>query len=219
MSQLPFRQVARFEQPATAYLKRRQQGESSLSEFSRGLGFRLVAAVSCLALYGEPKIDEPLLRAWERCRQSNTWQACRAQHGGFDNRGGEDGTPFERWGMRLIVGYFMKHFLPDLPGADKIEKFSRIFKKSPPWLLWFTHADVAARALGIGLPDLSKISRFARGEPLLTCLPRGPFELHPRPDGVDDEFMPGNEESFEDKIKYMTPRARKRMRRIYETLR
>ena len=59
---------------------------------------------------------------------------------------------------------------------------------------------------------------FARGEPRLNYLPPGPFELHPLPDGVCDRFTARRKDKFEDKAKDMTPRERKRMRRVYDAL-
>ena len=218
MSQLLFRRVARFEQRANAHLKRRQQYETDRSERIRGFAFRVVGSLSCLILYGRPKIDESLFKAWERCCESAAWQACREKHGGFDEYGREDGTPFEHLGAIYIAKYFRRYFLPDLPGAHEVEKLSRIFKGAPPWLLWFTHGDVHARILGVELPDLSAVTRFARGEPRLNYLTPGPFELHPLPDGVYDRFTPRRKDKFEDKAKDMTPRERKRMRRVYDAL-
>lgn len=95
----------------------------------------------------------------------------------------------------------------------------RFFKEAPPWLLWFTHADVAAYIAGVELPDLSEVSRFARGEWLCEHLPPGPFQLQRLPDGVDQRFIPPTADTFQDNLKNKTPRERKRIRRIYETLR
>jgi len=161
MSQLPFRRVARLEQLANAYLKRPER-ESAREKSLRNLASQIVANLSCIILFGEPKLDEPLTKAWERCLVSAAWQACREKHGDF-NDGRDDGTPFNSVGLFYIAHYFRKYFLPDLPGADEIEKYSMIFKEAPPWLLWFTYGDREARILGIELPDLSEISRFARG--------------------------------------------------------
>ena len=95
----------------------------------------------------------------------------------------------ERRTLRHLIGracasiakYFREFFLPDLPGADEIGKYSLIFKEAPPWLLWFTNADVEAYILGIELPGLSEVSCFARGKWLVEHLPPGPFELRPLP--------------------------------------
>jgi hypothetical protein len=117
-----------------------------------------------------------------------------------------------------IMQYFRKNFMPELPGADEKEKLDAIFETAPPWLLWFTHGDVHAHFLGLKLPDLSSVSRFARGKFVPHALPHGPFECHPLPDGVYDEFavsMRKMRKEAEDKLMDMTPRERKRTLRIH----
>jgi len=218
MREFPLRRVARLEQLVKAHLKRKEEErENSLPEFFRQEARDILANLACLILYGEPKIDEPLRNAWERCCESAAWQACREKHGDFDAHGDEYGTPFHEIGVYCIAGYFREYLLIDLPGADEIGKYNAIFKEAPPWLLWFTHADVAAYIAGVELPDLSEVSCFARGEWLFKHLPPGPFQLQRLPDGVDQRFIPPTADTFEDNLKNMTPRERRRIRRIYET--
>ena len=50
---------------------------------------------------------------------------------------------------------FAKSLLPDFPGADETEKLNLVFASAPLWFLWFTHADVIGRVLGLKLVDLS----------------------------------------------------------------
>jgi hypothetical protein len=131
-----------------------------------------------------------LLNAWEWCRESAAWQACREKHGGFDDYGRENGTPFISWSAKFIAEYFRKYFLPQLPGANEAEKFNAILKTAPPWLLWFTYGDMNARVLGLKLPDISSMYRFAREEFRgRSELPVGPFELHLLPEGVNDRML------------------------------
>ena len=62
--------------------------------------------------------------------------------------------------------------------------------KAPLWLLWFTHAELPIVRLGLKLPDLSSMSRFAR--PKLVGhhhLPDGAFERRRLPVGVEDELL------------------------------
>jgi hypothetical protein len=139
MSQIRFRQVARLEKLAQPYLKRRQQSTAEAKALALKDAFIKVA--NLLILYGEPKIDEPLLNAWERCGESAAWRACQKKHGGFDEYGRETGTPFE-WTAERIAGYFRKYFMPELPGADETEKLDAIMERAPPWLLWFEVARI-----------------------------------------------------------------------------
>jgi hypothetical protein len=215
MNQTRSRQVARLEKVAHAYLKRRQQSAAESDALVLKHAFIKVANLSLLILYGKPKIDEPLLNAWERCRESAAWRACRKKDVGFDEYGRENGTPFD-WSAERIAEYFRKYFMPELPGADETEKLDAIFERAPPWLLWFTYGDVCARILGLELPDLSRVSRFARNKMTFFELPPGPFECRPWPDGVNDVFEVARLKKPEDKLMDLTPRGRKRMRRIYE---
>jgi hypothetical protein len=213
------RRVTRLENLARAYLKRRQESDSKTLEFILKNAFIRVANLSALILYGEPKMDEPLSLAWKRCLQSHEWGSRREKHGGWDEYGRDDcGDPFVDYGAMRIAEYFRNYFIPDLPGEDEIEKFSKIFEMAPPWLLWFTYGDISARTLGIKLPDLSGVNRFVRGEYTLCELPEGPFECHLLPDGISDQFaVSSHRKRLEDELKDMTPRERKRTIRIYET--
>jgi hypothetical protein len=211
MSQIRLRQVARLEKLARPYLERRTQYEARQREQICRHSFVTLANLSILILYGEPKIEEPLLAAWKRCLLSTEWQSRREKYGGFDEYGREElGTPFDLLGAPRIAEYFRKYFLPDFPGAEEIEKLNPVFEKAPPWLLWFTHGDVHARILGIKLPDLSGVNRFARGEMAFSELPRGPFECQPLPDGVYDRFEHKRHKDALENLVNMTPRERKR---------
>jgi hypothetical protein len=135
----------------------------------------------------------------------------------------ECGDPFVDHAAGRIADYFSKYFLPDLPGDDELEKFSLIFKKASPWLLWFTYADVDARILGIKLPDLSAVKRFIRDTHnfgMTPSVPPGPFECRLRADGIEDQVAIWTKKVIKKKLKEetngVTPRERKRIARIRE---
>ena len=128
----------------------------------RDYAFIHTANLSALILYGDPKIDEPLSVAWRRCLESAEWQKRREKFGGWDEYGRDTRDPFESFMQRKLQNTSAEYFLPDLAGRDELGKFRLIFKKAPPWLLWFTYGDVNARILGIKLPDLSAVNRYIR---------------------------------------------------------
>jgi hypothetical protein len=206
------RRLTRLESLARVYLHKRQNTYVPFAKTVRKEFFAYVANLSALILYGNPQIDEPLDFAWRRCLESSEWQARREKYGGWDEYGRERGSPFNSDDAGRIADYFRKYFLPDLPGADEIEKLSAIFRNAPPWLVWFTHGDVKAGYLGIELPDLSGVNGFMRGRMSLFGFPAGPFECHPVPDGIKDEVAVHEKEA-----RRGTPRKRKRTIRIYET--
>jgi hypothetical protein len=228
MTRARFRQTARLERLAEAYLRPKEETGSRSEEMVRDYAFIHTANLSALILYGDPKIDEPLSFAWRRCLESAEWQKRREKFGGWDEYRRDTRDPFESFSATQIANYFRKYFLPDLPGGDETEKFSLIFKKAPPWLLWFTYGDVNARILGIKLPDLSAVNRYIRDPQNFgnKNLPPGPFECRLRADGSEDEVVIWTKyflmrKKQKNEAKDVTPRERKRLRRIrekYETV-
>ena len=222
MTRARFRQTARLERLAEAYLRPREEPDSGVEEYVRKCAFIRTANLSALILYGDPKIDEPLSFAWSRCLESAEWQKRLEKYGGWDEYRRDHGDPFDSsLNATQIAKYFRQHFLPDLPGADEVEKFSLIFKKAPPWLLWFTYGDVNARVLGIKLPDLSTVQRFVRDlrNFEIDQLPTGPFECCLRADGSEDQvaiWIKMIKRKHKNEANGMTPRERKRRRRILE---
>lgn len=217
MTRARFRQTARLERLAEAYLRPKEQADSRIEEMVRDHAFRHTANLSALILYGGPKIDEPLSIAWRRCWESAEWP----QPEKFDDVYGERDSPFG-FGAARVANLFRKNLLPGLAGGDEAEKFGLIFRKAPPWLLWFTYGDLNAEILGIKVPDLSTVHRFVRDPRnfMNDYLPPGPFECRLRAHGREDELtiikdwmIRKNRENEADGV---TPRERKRMRTIRE---
>jgi hypothetical protein len=162
MRRTQFRQVARLEQLLRPYLKRtggRRQSRAEFEAFTAREAFIQVANLSFIILFGKPKIDENLICAWARCRESSAWQAHLEIHGNFPSskigRPIDEYAPFNGNGA-YTAEYFRECFLPDLPGPDEAAKLNAILERAPSWLLWFCYADVSAHVLGLKLPDLSK---------------------------------------------------------------
>lgn len=217
MNHRRYKAVTRLEEKLSSYISRQRQAQHGTIEFIQKEASAVLLNLAAICLYGEPKIEEPLTAAWERCRQSAAWQEGREKYGGFDEYGREGFTPFDDLGTEQISEYFHRYFLPDLPGRDETGKLTIIFKSAPPWLLWFTHADVRAIFLGISIPDLTEIRRFRRENITLYNLPTGPFKCDPWPNGVSDQFTAKKSQNVDDLFEDMTPRQRNRTRRIYET--
>jgi hypothetical protein len=197
---------------AKRVLERRATRRAPLESVIKEARARL-AIVSILTLYGAPKIDESLRNAWQRCLQSAPWRACREEHGGFDEYGGERGDIFIAFSGARIGEYFRKYLLPSFPGADETEKLGGILQKTPDWLVWFSHTDLSAAILGLDVPNLSRVKRFARKHTTAWCLPEGPFELKPLAPGECDQFYVRRSMTLADKLKGMTPRQQKRLLR------
>jgi hypothetical protein len=141
--------------------------------------FLIIASVCLIALYGTPRIDEPLAEAWTR-----SLKTLLQEFPGFAENG--RATPFNFQEAAVIAGDFRKYVLPRLPGADENKKIYRVLAKAPQWLLWHTNVDRSCAACGIKVPDVSSMQRFARDLWFLGILPPGPFELRvpPRADAT-----------------------------------
>jgi hypothetical protein len=191
MSRTRARQVARLEKLALPYIERKRREQEARAEArasEREKQFALVANLAVLILYGHPQVGEPLTFAWRRCVESKAWQACREKHPPVNAHGKE--SPFDEGGAESIAQYFRAYILPDLPGADETAKLNAILAKAPPWLLWFTHAELPILSLGLKLLDLSSMCRFERPEAFPDDpLPYGAFEGRRLPEGAEDHDL------------------------------
>jgi len=179
------RQIARLENKLKPDIERMQKLESR-QKFIAFLAAAYAATVAFIVRYGAPQIEEPLSQACKRVENSETWHKCC------------DMFPIT---LRRVDYRFGKIFFETLPirhglirffpGRDERDKLNRIFEIAPPWLIWFTGADDAARMLGVRVPDLSAVRCFQRppinadGYPEQRyVLPEGKFEQLAWPDGV-----------------------------------
>jgi hypothetical protein len=97
-------------------------------------------AVAAIVLYGEPKIDEPLVRAWERTL---------AYHKIDAEEDAEGALPELRAANRMYPA------IVDALHAPESARFTEIFRTAPVWLLQFTRIWLDAPVLGFDLPDIS----------------------------------------------------------------
>jgi hypothetical protein len=191
----------RLQKLAEPYIARKRSEEEARAKAfasEREDYFITVANIAILTLDGDPKVGEPLRRAWERCLQSDTWQAWRGQQPVAE--GNDQASPFLKEGSRSVAQYFREYILPGLPGPDETAKLNAVLAKTPPWLLWFARAELPILFLGLKLPDLSSMAGFERGEISTwyqlpnghlqqSGLPDGAFEWCRLPEGVEDKRL------------------------------
>ena len=92
---------------------------------------RHTTAVAAIVLSGQPRVDEPLNRAWARA----------LQHYGIDNNDQVAAS---------------QRLLPIIKKDRKgLARFTEIFRTAPVWLLQFTGMALDARVLKFGLPEIS----------------------------------------------------------------
>lgn len=96
------------------------------------------AAVAAIVLHGEPKIDEPLERAWLRALE---------RYGIHVSDPTSTNSP-ANVGPQLLAK-LLKF------GSDESDRFSDIFRDAPAWLLSFTSVRFDAKLLNFELPDVS----------------------------------------------------------------
>jgi hypothetical protein len=101
------------------------------------LALRHATAVAAIVLSGQPRVDEPLNRAWARALQQY----------GIDINSGQEAAAQRLY--PIIVG-----------GEKESERFSEIFRTAPVWLLQFTGMVIDSRFLPLQLPDLSPATRW-----------------------------------------------------------
>lgn len=75
MNQTRFRQIALLEKLAQPYIQRKQQIEKEWQWTRQGAAAN-AAVLAFVIRYGDPKIGEPLSRAWERFINSHVWAEC-----------------------------------------------------------------------------------------------------------------------------------------------
>jgi hypothetical protein len=116
-----------------------KERDERLRQFLRGGPIharRHATAVAAIVLSGQPRIDEPLNRAWARALQ----------------RYGIDNNDQVAAAQRLF---------PIIKGDGKASaRFTEIFRTAPVWLLQFTGMALDARLLKFDLPDLSYTLRW-----------------------------------------------------------
>jgi hypothetical protein len=187
MSRPRLRQIERLEKRAQPYIAQRQLDEEKAREkfrLHRDHAFVRVANLALLILYGEPKIGEPLTCAWQRCFESDALKAYCESHPETDQA-----NPFDERGVWSIAQYFREKVQPDLPGIDARAKLNAVMATAPAWLLWFTCVEFDLLYLGLEVPDLSSMCRYARPLHIGKGLPEEAYELCRLPDGIDDKVL------------------------------
>jgi hypothetical protein len=120
------------------------------------------AKVAMVALYGEPKIEEPLRMAQSRMIEKLHREFGAAAEELWIRECGEKLNFFTRAAFYPIL------IFNNLPGGDDNSKFEPIFSEAPAWLLKFTAVEWDAKLLGfklrelVGAPELGRQARLDR---------------------------------------------------------
>jgi hypothetical protein len=118
--------------------------------------------VAAVALYGEPKIEEPLRIAQSRMIERLHKEFGAAAEELWLHEIGEKLNLFTR------AAFYPNLLFDNLPGGNDNSKFERIFSEAPAWLLKFTAIEWDAKLLGfklrelVGAPALGRQARLDR---------------------------------------------------------
>ena len=205
MYQTRSRQIARLAKQGSAYVAKTMAIEEKWQHV-RGGAVLHATVLAFLIRHGKPKIEEPLSNACQRVSESTAWKAFCDQF--FPSRPPPPyarvrrGRPFDPYSRNsvAVIGEYLRHLvISSFPGADEKAKLNAVFKSAPPWLLWFTFADYTAAVLGLELPDLSRVTCFARSRDAFDNwwgLPRGSFERRPWPKSLIKDPLSGTDLSL-----------------------
>jgi hypothetical protein len=106
--------------------------------------------VAAIVLSGQPKIDEPLIRAWTRALQHYGVQALGQHEIYLTDRSRLDKQT--RSAQELVAEI--------LGGAEDSKRLTEIFRTAPDWLLHFTQTHFSRAFLRFDLRPISFISKW-----------------------------------------------------------
>ncbi len=134
--------LSNVEKLASDLLKKREdEKRQAIKEDVRRARYH-ATAVAAIVLAGQPKLDEPLIRAWRRA----------LQHYGIDVKELGQLDNQVKAAQQLLPIIMM--------GEEPAARFAEIFKTAPVWLLQFTGIVCDAHLLEFHLPDVSQKLRW-----------------------------------------------------------
>jgi hypothetical protein len=113
-------------------------------------------AVAAVVIYGEPKIEEPLIRAWRRTLQ-HLRIVIRDEYGREYQQDDPRHSPqFREYRYGREFDAAARELYPIIiAGGNEIDKFTEVFKTAPIWFLEFTWMRLDASVLKFELPRMS----------------------------------------------------------------
>ena len=177
MSQVRRRQLARLEKLAKPYIEAGQRWDAKFSAKIVEEAIWHAINLGAVFLFGEPKRDEPLSIAWQRCAD-RFGHVTKLDPQFFHEPNVPGISPWFPWEATKVG---RETVMSLLPGDTEKDKFQHLLTSAPPWLLWMASADLTAGVLGLRVADLSVvegrsgIKRFK----IWPRLPKGTFERYP----------------------------------------
>jgi hypothetical protein len=218
------RRIERLAQMVGSDIKRRRLAEREW-QIAPLRAVQQAALLAFIIQVGDPRVDEALSVAWQRCKETETWARCCREfpvllcqrHGTFPIK------PHDKRSASAI-GAALRHFMSgELSAIEEKAKLNAMFAAAPPWLLWFAFGDYTAKLLDLSLPDLSGVRGFERSRvdfERWPGLPEGVFERRPWPNGPEGEPLAQTDlkllgQPMGPDLRDMSPRQRKRALETY----
>jgi hypothetical protein len=134
-------------------LDERKEFEAQFIEDMRARALLHATAVAAIVIHGEPRIDEPLIRAWGRTLRHHRI-IVKNEYGREYKYEDKHDDKYKNHERELEIAH-AKLFPAIMKGANETEKFGRIFRTAPVWLLEFTRMRMDAELLKFDLPIMS----------------------------------------------------------------
>jgi hypothetical protein len=135
-------------------LKKREEVLAQFAEDMRPRARLHATAVAAIVISGEPRIDEPFIRAWVRTLRHYGITVKNEYGDECEYKPGrEDRFAFEY--ERQFTAIHDILYPAIMNGANETERFTEIFRTAPVWLLEFTHMEFDAELLQFDLPEMS----------------------------------------------------------------
>jgi hypothetical protein len=143
--------LSKAEEFVSLKLKKREERRAQFEEGLRPRARLHATAVAAIVMYGKPRIDEPLIRAWARTLRQHgiivtNEYGCEYEY--------EHEYKFRDYGRELKIAN-AELYPAIMKGANESEKFTEIFSTAPIWLLEFTWMRADAELLKFDLPEMS----------------------------------------------------------------
>jgi hypothetical protein len=137
------RQLLKIENRISALREQQKLETRKLHEELRPIARLHATAVAAIVLSGQPKIEEPLIRAWVRTLEC---YGIDSSHSALLDARALDAA-------KLIYPKIMR-------GTNEVEKFTDVFRRAPSWLLLFAGVGLDALLLKFDLPTFTEDAQW-----------------------------------------------------------
>jgi len=138
-------------------LKKRAEDQAAFEEmFLRPRALLHATAVAAVVIYGEPKIEEPLIRAWRRTLQHLQIIIRDEYEREYQQDDPHHSPKFHKYRCGLGFEATARELYPIIiAGGNERDKFTEVFKTAPIWFLEFNWMRLDADLLKFDLPRMS----------------------------------------------------------------